>query len=185
VFGGTIRRPRLVPHSRSRHRTIVNTVAPPPIDWLSLLVIAVTAAVMIYLFRRLMRGMNQQDWILLRQARQRGIDPAKPQSVDFVLFLASLDAANRVSEELRKDGFETSMKEAQIQYARNRAKPGDAQWGYLVTARRQLKLYPAELAKLRTRFNAVAGAESGIYCGWQVSTGAATASAEQKKQEPA
>ena len=117
---------------------------------MSLLVIAITAAAMIYLVRRLMRGMNQQDWILLRHARARGIDPAQPQNVDFVLFLASVEAANLVSDELRKDGFETSMKLAQLQYARNRANPGEPQEGYLVTAKRRLLLYPAELAKLRS-----------------------------------
>jgi len=146
---------------------------------MALLAIATTAAVMIYLFRRLMRGMNQQDWVLLRQARARGINPAQPQNVDFVLFLASEEAANLVSDELRKDGFATSMKLAQIQYARSRAKPGEPQAGYLVTAKRTLMLYPAELAKLRIRLDELAGAQKGIYCGWQVAT--STAAAEDKK----
>ena len=150
-----------------------------------LFVIAVSAAVMIYLFRRLMRGMNQQDFILLRQARGRGINPNEPQNVDFVLFLASQEAADIVSDELRKDGFETSMKQARIQYARNRSKPGEAQDGFLVTANRTVKLYPAELAGLRTRFNELAGAQNGIYCGWQIHAGAAAATAEPKTQEPA
>ena len=155
------------------------TPAAPPIDWMALLVIAVSAAVMIYLFRRLTRGMNQQDWILLRQARARGVNPAQPQNVDFVLFLANLETANIVSDELRKEGFAMSMKQAQIQYARSRAKPGDPQEGYLVTARSTLALYPAELAKLRTRFNELAGAQKGIYCGWQIAP--TTGAAEEKK----
>lgn len=155
--------------------------AAPPIDWMALAVIAVSAAVMIYLFRRLMRGMNQQDWILLRQARARGIDPAQPQNVDFVLFLASEEAANAVSEELRKEGFATGMKQAQIQYARNRAKPGEPQGGYLVTAKRTVTLYPAELARLRARFNELASAQQGIYCGWQVTAGAQPQASEDAK----
>ena len=149
----------------------MNTAA-PPIDWMALLIIAFSAAVMIYLFRRLMRGMNQQDFILLRQVRARGINLNEPQSVDFVLFLASEEAANVVSNALRNEGFATSMKEAQIQYARNRAKPGNAQEGYLVTARRTLALYPAELAKMRGRLNEIALAQKGIYCGWQLTAGA-------------
>ena len=148
---------------------------------MALLIIAISAAVMIYLLRRLMRGMNQQDFILLRQVRARGINPAEPQSVDFVLFVASAEAADVVSDELRKDGFAISTKQAQIQYARNRAKRGDPQDGYLVTAKRTVALYPAELAKLRARFNEIALAQKGIYCGWQVSTGAATPSAETQK----
>ena len=148
---------------------------------MALVVIAISAAVMIYLLRRLMRGMNQQDFILLRQARARGINPAEPQSVDFVLFLASEEAANLVSDELRRDGFTTSMKQAQIQYARNRSKPGDPQGGYLVTAKRTLSLYPAELARLRTRFNEIASAQKGIYCGWQVAAGTAGPPSEAQK----
>ena len=155
--------------------------APPPIDWMALLVIALSAAVMVYLLRRLMRGMNQQDFILLRQARARGINPAEPQSVDFVLFVASVEAADSVSEELRKEGYATSMKEAQIQYARNRAKPGAPQAGYLVTAKRTVTLYPAELAKLRARFNELAAAQKGIYCGWQVTPNASAASSAAQK----
>ena len=148
---------------------------------MALIIIAISAAVMIYLFRRLVRGMNQQDWILLRQARARGLNLEEPQSVDFVLFLASEEAANVVSDELRKDGFATSMKQAQIQYARNRSKPGEAQEGYLVTAKRTLALYPAELAKLRTRFNEIASAQKGIYCGWQVSAGTASPPSEAQR----
>jgi phosphatidylserine/phosphatidylglycerophosphate/cardiolipin synthase-like enzyme len=158
----------------------VNTAA-PPIDWMALLVIAISAAVMIYLLRRLMRGMNQQDFILLRQARARGINPAEPQSVDFVLFVASQEAADTVSDELRKDGFATSMKQAQIQYARNRAKPGEPQDGYLVTAKRTVALYPAELAKLRERLNEIASAQKGIYCGWQIAARTAAPPAEAPK----
>lgn len=158
----------------------MNTAA-PPIDWMALLIIGLSAAVMIYLFRRLTRGMNQQDWILLRQVRARGINPAEPQSVDFVLFVASEEAANVVSDELRKDGFTTTMKQAQIQYARTRAKPGSPQEGYLVTAQRTLALYPADLTKLRMRFNEIAGAQQGIYCGWQISSGGAGAPAETQK----
>jgi hypothetical protein len=149
----------------------------PPIDWLALIAIAFSAAVMIYLFRRMTRGMNQQDWILLRQARARGINPAEPQSVDFVLFLASAEAADLVIEELRKEAYEASKKQAQIQYARTRKKPGEPQGGFLVTGRKTLALYPAELAKVRLRLTEIAAAQKGIYCGWQV------AAASQQQQQ--
>jgi hypothetical protein len=148
----------------------LDPAAPPPIDWFALLAIVVTAAVTIYLFRRLARGMNQQDFILLRQVRARGLDPADAHSVDFVLFLATRQAAIEVAEELGREGFTTSTKVAQIQYARKRSKPGEAQEGYLVTANRSVALFPAELAKLRVRLNEVAAARQGIYCGWQVSS---------------
>ncbi len=146
----------------------------PPIDWMLLLALAASAAVMIFLLRRLMRGMNQQDWVLYRQAQARGIKPAELQSVDFVLFLASEESAAAVAAELRNEGFETGTKLAHIQYARNRKKPGEAQAGYLVTANRAVAFVPAELTKLRARFNEVATAQKGIYCGWQIAGSSTT-----------
>jgi hypothetical protein len=144
--------------------------AVPPIDWLSLVIIALSAAVMIYLFRRFTHSMNQQDWILLRQARSRGINPAEPQSVEFVLFLANESASDLVCDVLVKEGFTCSRKQAQIQYARDRKRPSEAQDGFLVSARKIVKLYPSELAKYRAQLNDIATAQQGIYCGWQVIT---------------
>lgn len=145
---------------------------------MALVIIALSAAVMIYLFRRLTGGMNQQDWILLRQVRALGMNPAEPQRVDFVLFVTSDDAATAVATELRQEGYDIATKQAQIQYARNSRKPGQPQEGYLVTAQRTLALYPAELAKVRTRLNAIAAAQKGIYCGWQI------AAASQQRDPP-
>ena len=136
---------------------------------MALLALAASAAVMIFLLRRMLRGMNQQDWILLRQARSRGTKLTEPQSVDFVLFVPSEASAITVAAELRNEGFETSTRIAEIQYARGKKKPGEAQRGYLVTATRTIALVPAELIKLRARFSEVVAAQKGIYCGWQVS----------------
>jgi len=138
------------------------------IDWMQLLAVAASAGVMIFLLRRMLRGMNQQDWILLRQARSRGTKLNEPQSVDFVLFLPNEASATAVASELRNEGFVTNARIAQIQYARGKKKPSDAQQGYLVTATRTVALVPAELIKLRARFNEVVAAQKGIYCGWQV-----------------
>lgn len=147
--------------------------ATPPIDWMAILAIAISAAVMIFLLRRMMGGMNQQDWILLRQARTRGLNLGQPQSVDFVLFLDSERTAKEVAEELRRDGFEVSTKQAQIQFAR-RNKAGAPQNGFLVTAKFTLALVPAELVKFRKRLTEIATARKGVYCGWQVSGSTAT-----------
>jgi hypothetical protein len=144
--------------------------AGPPIDWMMLLAVAASGGVMVFLFRRMMRGMNQQDWILLRHARARGIDPAVPQRIDFVLFFARAEAADSAIAQLATESYEASRKLAHIQYARNRRKPGTPQEGYLVTGRKMITLRPADLIKVRSRMNELAAAHEGIYCGWQVAT---------------
>ena len=149
---------------------------------MALLAVAASVAVMIFLLRRMLRGMNQQDWILLRQARARGTKLSEPQSVDFVLFLPSEASAATVAAELGRDGFETSTKLAQIQYARGKKKRGEAQQGYLVTATRTIALVPAELIRLRARFSEVTSAQKGIYCGWQIAGSAAKSASPPVRQ---
>lgn len=139
-----------------------------PNDWLMLLVVAATAGVMFVLLRRMMRGMNQQDWILLRQARSRGIDLARAHTVDFVVFAATHETAEEIAQLMRNDGFETTLTVAQIQYARNRKKPGTAQEGWLVKGTRTTRLVPEELTRIRTFLDEIALARKAAYLGWQI-----------------
>lgn len=138
------------------------------VEWLPLLIVALSAAVMLLLARRLMRGMNQQDWILLRQARARGIDVSRPQAVDFVVFAATEETAAELAELMRNEGFETSITVAQIQYARNRKKPGEAQEGWLIKGTRLIALTPQELTRQRQFLNEIALARKAAYFGWQI-----------------
>jgi hypothetical protein len=140
----------------------------PPIDWLPLLLLALAAVVMVYLVRRNMRGMSQQDWILLRQARSRGLDLRQPQSVNFIVFAATEDAATDLAARMRNDGFETSIKPAQIQYARSKAKPGAAQEGWLVTGNRTVQLAPPLLIETRKQLTAMSAEKKALYLGWQI-----------------
>jgi hypothetical protein len=133
-----------------------------------LLVIAATVGVMFVLVRRLMKGMNQQDWILLRQARSRGVDLAQPQAVDFVVFAATQETADEISQLMQRDGFATSMSVAQIQYARNKKKPGEPQDGWLIKGTRTTRLVPEELTRIRAFLNEIALARKAAYLGWQV-----------------
>lgn len=139
------------------------------IDWLPLLAIAGTTAVMFILARRLMRGMNQQDWILLRQARRNGIDINREQNVSFVVFAATHETASELLELMQKDGFDASIKPAQIQYARNKRNPGQAQEGWLVTGQRKTRLVPEELSRIRKSLDDIALERKAAYLGWQVS----------------
>jgi hypothetical protein len=140
-------------------------------QWLTLLAVAGTAAVMYFLVRRFMRGMNQQDFILLRQARQRGIDVTQPQRVDFVVFAATTDVAEELAQLMRADGFEISMRPAQIAYARKRSKPGKSQDGMLIKGTRAVVLTPENLKRQRTFLNDIALPRKAAYFGWQIGFG--------------
>jgi hypothetical protein len=137
------------------------------INWFPLLVLAATAIVMVLLIRRNMRGMGQQDWVLLRQARSRGLDLRQPQSVDFIVFAATEETASELAGTLRTEGFETSIKQAQIQYAR-KGKPGSPQDGWLVTGNRTIQLAPQTLIEIRKQLTALSGEKKALYVGWQV-----------------
>ena len=138
-----------------------------PIDWLPLLLIAASALVMVFLVHRAKRGMNQQDWLLLRQARSRGMDVRQPQRIAFVVFAANEETAAALAEEMRREGYETSIKEAQIQFARNRRKPGTPQEGWLVSGVRVVQLVPETLIAVRKRLTEMATERKALYLGWQ------------------
>jgi hypothetical protein len=148
-------------------------------EWLTLLAVAGSAAVMFLLVRRLMRGMNQQDFILLRQTRQRGIDVTQPRRVDFIVFAATAETAAELAQLMRDDGFETSMTQAQVAYARNKKKPGEAQDGMLIKGTRTVALTPENLKRQREFLNGIALPRKAAYFGWQVGFGKDAASIEQ------
>jgi hypothetical protein len=145
----------------------------PPIDWFSLLIITASALVMLLLARRAMRGMNQQDWILLRKARATGKDLTVPQAVTFVVFAATEEAAAGIAQKMRGDGYEIATKEAQIQFARNRTKPGAPQNGWLVSGTRSVNVVPETLTGVRKALNELAAEYKALYAGWQLAEAAA------------
>lgn len=145
----------------------------PPIDWFALLIITASALVMFYLARRAMRGMNQQDWILLRKARATGKDLKVPQAVTFVVFAATEEAAAEIGQKMRADGYEIATKQAQIQFARNRNKPGTPQDGWLVSGTRSVTIVPETLTGVRKALNELAAEYKALYLGWQLAEAAA------------
>ena len=136
--------------------------------WFMLLTLAAGALVMMYLVRRMMRGMSQQDWILLRQARASGIDLTRPQPVDFVVFAATEETANELADKMRGDGFDTRVKVAQIQYARNKNKPTKPQDGWLITGTRVIDVMPETLTGTRQTLTQIAVERKALYLGWQI-----------------
>lgn len=142
--------------------------AVPPIDWFAVLALVASVTVMIYLLQRSLRGMNQQDWILLRQARARGIDLKRAQSVNFVVFAATAETAAEIGQQMAGEGYCVSTRQAQIQFARSRAKPGAPQDGWLVTGNRTLTLEPQALNAARKLLTAMALERKALYLGWQL-----------------
>ena len=139
-----------------------------PIDWFPLLIIIASGLVMLFLARRAMRGMNQQDWILLRKARSTGADLQQPQSVAFVVFAATEEVGAQIAAKMQAEGYETAMKQAQIQFARNRNKPGAPQDGWLVSGTRSVLLVPETLKETRKKLNEMATEHKALYLGWQL-----------------
>lgn len=133
-----------------------------------LLLIGASALVMLFLVRRLMRGMTQQDWILLRQTRAKGVDVSLPQRVAFVVFAANEQTAAALAEDMRREGYEPSIKQAQIQFARSRRKPGEPQEGWLVSGVRVVRLAPETLIAVRKRLTEMASERKALYLGWQM-----------------
>src|SRR5690606_24852463 len=101
-------------------------------------------------------GMNQQDWILLRKARSTGADLRTPQSVAFVVFAATEDVGKQLAGKMQAEGYETAMKQAQIQFARGKRKPGAAQDGWLVSGTRSVLLVPDTLKEIRKKLTEMA-----------------------------
>jgi hypothetical protein len=153
------------------------------IEWFPLLIIAASAMVMLFLARRAMRGMNQQDWILLRKARSTGADLKQPQAVTFVIFTATEATAADVAQRMRSDGYATATKQAQIQFARNRRKPGAPQDGWLVSGTRSLTIVPEALTGIRKTLNELATEYKALYLGWQLADAAAPLTTPAKPEQ--
>ncbi len=137
-------------------------------DWLTLLLVIASAAVMLFLLRKMMRGMHQQDFILLRQTKSKGIDIRQPQIVDFIVFAATQETADELASLMRDDGFETRMSVAQIAYAKNKSKPGQAQDGLLIKGTRTIELTPENLTRQREFLTRIATERKAAYFGWQI-----------------
>ena len=137
-------------------------------EWLTLLLVVASAAVMVFLLRRMMRGMHQQDFILLRQTKSKGIDIRQPQKVDFIVFAATQETADELAGLMRDDGFETSTSVAQIAYAKNKSKPGQVQDGLLIKGARTIALTPENLKRQREFLTRIATERNAAYFGWQV-----------------
>ena len=133
--------------------------------WVLTLIIAALAlaALRIYLTMRRRRAERREDFDakLIRQLREKGLDPFQPHELDFFLALPDEATAQTVSQQLGAEGFVTDthpMKEG--------AGPGVS-----LHARKAMRLSVEEISTLSKRFTELAPQLGGHYAGWIVRRG--------------
>jgi hypothetical protein len=101
------------------------------------------------------------DAKLIRQLREKGLDPFQPHELDFFFALPDAAAAQRIAHQLETEGFTTdthAMKENVGQ-------------GVSLHARKSMRLSVDEISTLSARFTALAQQSGGRYDGWIVQRG--------------
>src|SRR5262245_43918168 len=101
------------------------------------------------------------DAKLIRQLRERGLDPFQPHELDFFLALPDQASAQTVSQQLAAEGFATDT---------HPMKEGEGP-GVSVHARKSMRLSVEEISTLSRRFAALAQQLGGHYDGWIVRRG--------------
>jgi len=111
-------------------------------------------AVGAFLFTQSSRAEPSQDRQVILQLQKAGSDISKPHNIDFFFYFPTLEAANRIAERLKSEGFS--------------AKAGHAAKGENFIVEATKSLIPAEstLVNLRHKFNQMSASENGDYDGW-------------------
>jgi histidinol-phosphate/aromatic aminotransferase/cobyric acid decarboxylase-like protein len=135
------------------------------VKWLVTLIAAAIAlaALRVYLTMRRRRAERREDFDarLIRQLREKGLDPFQPHELDFFFALPDDGAAQAIARQLEANGFATdthAMKESVGQ-------------GVSLHARKSMRLSLEEISSLSARFSALAQQSGGRYDGWIVRRG--------------
>jgi hypothetical protein len=135
------------------------------VKWLATLVAAAIAlaAVRVYLTMRRRRAERREDFDarLIRQLREKGLDPFQPHELDFFLALPDAAAAQPIARQLEAEGFTTDA----------HAMPENVGQGVSLHARKSMRLSVEEISALSARFTALAQHSGGRYDGWIVRRG--------------
>ena len=129
---------------------------------LLILVAVVLAALRIYLTMRRRRAERREgfDERLIRQLREKGLDPFQPHELDFFFALPDNAAAQSVARQLEPEGFATDSHPMK-----------DEVKGVSLHARKSMRLVVEDISALSNRFTAVAQQHGGRYDGWMVRRG--------------
>lgn len=125
-----------------------------------ILVLAVLAAARIFLTLRRRRRERPEtfDAKIIRQLRDRGLDPFRAHELDFFFVLPTPAAAQSTAQKLEADGFTTD------------SRPLNDEDGERISlhARKPMRLIVDEMTALSTRLAALARESGGRYDGWTV-----------------
>jgi hypothetical protein len=135
------------------------------VKWLPLLILIVVALGGLRLFmtmrRRSLERPENFDAKVVRQLRDRGLDPFSAHELDFFFVLPNPAAAQSVSRQLEAEGFIADM--------RPLAEEGGDSTS--LHARKSMRLIVDDLTALSRRFTKLAREFGGRYDGWMVRHG--------------
>jgi hypothetical protein len=135
------------------------------LKWVLTLILAALAlaALRIYLTMRRRRAERREDFDakLIRQLREKGLDPFQPHELDFFLALPDEATAQTVSQQLGAEGFVTDTHPMKV----------GAGPGVSLHARKAMRLSVEEISTLSKRFTELAQQLGGHYDGWIVRRG--------------
>ena len=107
--------------------------------------------------RKLQQRQNDSwDARLIDQLRKRGSDPFKPHDVDFFLAFPTQDAAERLANRLRNEGFDADVVD----------EPESGALRYSLHAHKSMQLTVPDMQDLSRRLTDAATAHGGRYDGW-------------------
>ena len=107
--------------------------------------------------RKLQQRQNDSwDARLIDQLRKRGSDPFKPHDVDFFLAFATQDAAERLANRLRNEGFDADVVD----------EPESGALRYSLHAHKSMILTVPDMQELSRRLTEQAKEMGGRYDGW-------------------
>jgi len=116
------------------------------------------AAWRIYQNLRTLQQRKNDSWDarLIDQLRKRGSDPFKPHDVDFFLAFETQDAAERLANRLRNEGFDADVVD----------EPESGALRYSLHAHKSMKLTVPDMQELSRRLTEQAKEMGGRYDGW-------------------
>jgi len=107
--------------------------------------------------RKLQQRQNDSwDARLIDQLRKRGSDPFKPHDVDFFLAFPTQDAAERLANRLRNEGFDADVVD----------EPESGALRYSLHAHKSMQLTVPDMQDLSRRLTDQAKEMGGRYDGW-------------------
>jgi len=126
---------------------------------LILIVLALAAArIFLTMRRRKLERPVTFDAKIIRQLRDRGLDPFRAHELDFFFVLPNQAAAQSTAQKLEADGFTTD------------SRPLNDEEGERISlhARKSMRLIVDDMTALSTRLAAMARESGGRYDGWTV-----------------